>query len=102
MAKIFDYVLKYYSPIEPNGRQLMNDDDWNYIRHWALWNAQEKLKEVLGFGDKVTIEPLREDLYIGNNRFAMNGYKVTAQGQEHYYRIEPRIREAKSQAWRGI
>lgn len=102
MAKIFDYVLKYYSPIEPNGRLLMNTDDWNYIRAWALDYAQEKVKQLLGFGEQVKIERLEEDLYVGYNKFQMNGYKVTAQGCEHIWRIEPRVREAKSQAWRGI
>lgn len=102
MAKIFDYVLKYYSPIEPNGRLLMNTDDWNYIRAWALDYAQEKVKSVLGFGEMATIEPLKENLYVGYTKYPMNGYKVTAQGKEHIWRIEPRIREPKSQAWRGI
>lgn len=102
MAKIFDYVLKYYSPIEANGRQLMNDDNWNHIRSMAMWYAENKMKEFLGFGDVVTIEPLKEDLYTEYGKLATNGYKVTAQGCEHLWRIEPRVREAKSQAWRGI
>lgn len=102
MAKVFDYVLKYYSPIEPKGRLLMADDRWNHIIQMAFWNAENKLKEFLGFGDMVTIEPLREDLYVQAFNMSMNGYKVTAQGCEHIWRIEPRIREPKSQAWRGI
>lgn len=102
MAKIFDYVLKYYSPIEPDGRLIANDDEWNHIITIALWSADEKMKQFLSFGDKVTIEPLREDLYVIAYKMSINGYKVTAQGHEHYYRIEPRVRERKSQAWCGL
>lgn len=102
MAKIFDYVLKYYSPIEPEGRLIVADDRFNFVRDWAYWNAENKVKDFLRFGDKVTIEPIMEDWMRKAYNISMNGYKVTAQGCEHIYRIEPRVRERKSQAWRGL
>lgn len=102
MAKIFDYVVKYYEPNEVNGRVLLGDDRWNFVREWAYYHAGMKLKELLGFGEPVTIEPLKEAIFTDGGKIAMNGYKVTAQGTEYKWRIEPRVREQKSQAWRGL
>lgn len=102
MAKIFDYVVKYYSPIETDGRLMMADDRYSHVREFALFHADLKMKEFLSFGDVVTIEPLREDIFAEICNQPINGYKVTAKGCEHTWRIEPRVREQKSQSWRGI
>lgn len=102
MGNIVRYVVKYYSEIEREGKLKLTDNDWAHANNMAYWWANDKVKELLGFGSPVTIEPLKEELYTTNGKIPMNGYKVTSQGHEHYWRVELSIVKAPNLAWRGL
>lgn len=101
MAKVIDYVVKYYDKENPEGVIKTSGSEVSALMHMALWLATDELQKLFSFGKKVTIYPHQDKRWAELNGVPQTGYTIEVEGNTISWNIEPRVREPKPRRWLG-
>lgn len=96
MAKIFDYVVKYYEGKESEPEEMEISYDPMSSRRMAYWLANIKYHELMAEGKSISATKVRDARWADAAGMDATGYVITDGETQHIYIVEPQERRTRA------